>query len=75
MANKPKAGCFARLSKGIGVSARNTYPFATTRARSCEDYSDTGRRSLFCFMFPDIQSVVIVRVSNYKNRFILYSSL
>ena len=25
------------------------------------------------FMFPDIQSMVIVRASNYENRFIVYS--
>ena len=29
--------------------------------------------TLLCFMFPDIQSMVIVRASNYENRFIVYS--
>ena len=40
------ASCFARLSKGIGTATKSTYPFATTKARSCEGCSDVGRQSL-----------------------------
>lgn len=49
-ASKVRAGYFARLSKGIGGATRNTYPFATTKARSCEGYSDAGRQSLRYFI-------------------------
>ena len=40
------ASCFARLSKGIGTATKSTYPFAITKARSCEGCSDVGRQSL-----------------------------
>lgn len=45
-ASKATASCFARLSKGIGTATKSTYPFATTKARSCEGCSDVGRQSL-----------------------------
>ena len=50
-ANRAKASYFVRLSKGIGISRRNIYPFVTTKTRSCVGYLDAGRQNLLCSIY------------------------
>ena len=73
--NKAKASCFARLSKEIGISTRNTYPFATIKARSCVGYLDAGRRSLLCFIFGDRSSSYFLINIHWKLTTFVHSEL
>ena len=68
MANKAKASYFARLSKGIGISIRNTYPFVTTEVGACMGYSDAGRLSLLYFISHKSSSTIIRNLDTLEKK-------
>ena len=66
-----KSKLLCKIEQGDRDFHKDYLPFATIKARSCVGYSDAGRRSVFCFMSPNFQSIFIVRVPNSKNLFLI----